>query len=319
MEMNDELLIKFLLKETSEDENTIVNDWLLASPANAAQLAQFEKIWNASKQLAATSQVDEEQAWLKFKAKADALPVAQPIVKSLKRNHLWLRIAAVLVVAFSVWSLYTILGPSAYIEVVSTDQVLNKTLPDGSALTINKNTQISYANNFKKHRSVRLKEGDVFFDVAHDKQHPFVIDIDDVDVEVVGTSFNIKHRKDNTEIVVETGIVKVKLNDQEIRLVKGEKLLISPATKQLQKEQSTDQLYNYYRTKLFIANNTPLQKLVEALNEAYGSNVVVDDKVNVTFTGPLELGDLDQNLSVICDALKLKITRNQKEILLSYP
>ena len=317
--MNDELLIKFLLKETSEDENTIVNDWLLASPANAAQLAQFEKIWNASKQLAATSQVDEEQAWLKFKAKADALPVAHTIVKPLKRNHLWLRVAAVLVLAFSAWSLYTIFGPSAYIEVVSSDQVLNKTLPDGSALTINKNTQISYANNFKKHRSVRLKEGDVFFDVAHDKQHPFVIDIDDVDVEVVGTSFNIKHRKDNTEIVVETGIVKVTLNDQEIRLVKGEKLLISPATKQLQKEQSTDQLYNYYRTKLFIANNTPLQKLTETLNEAYGSNIVVDDKVKITFTGPLELGNLDQNLKVICDALQLKITRNQKEILLSYP
>ena len=319
MEMNDELLIKFLLKETSEDENTIVNDWLLASPANAAQLTQFEKIWNASKQLAATSQVDEEQAWLKFKAKADALPVAQPIVKPLKRNHLWLRIAAVLVVAFSVWSLYTILGPSAYIEVVSTDQVLNKTLPDGSALTINKNTQISYANNFKKNRSVRLKEGDVFFDVAHDKQHPFVIDIDDVDVEVVGTSFNIKHRKDNTEIVVETGIVKVKLNDQEIRLVKGEKLLISPATKQLQKEQSTDQLYNYYRTKLIIANNTPIQKLVETLNEAYGSNIVVDEKVKDTFTAPLVVGDLEGNLKIICDVLKLKITRNQKEILLSYP
>lgn len=319
MEMNDELLIKFLLKETSEDENTIVNDWLLDKPENVAQFAQFEKIWDASKQLAATSEVDEEQAWLKFKAKADALPAAQPIVKPLKRNHLWLRVAAVLVVAFASWSLYTLLMPAKYIEVVATNEILNKTLPDGSALTINKNTQISYANNFETHRSVRLKEGDVFFDVAHDKQHPFVIDIDDVDVEVVGTSFNIKHRKDNTEIVVETGIVKVKLGDQEIRLVKGEKLLISPATKLLQKEQNTDQLYNYYRTKLFIANNTPLEKLVETLNEAYGSHVVVDDKVNEIFTGPLELGNLDQNLSIICYALKLKITRNQKEILLSYP
>lgn len=319
MEMNDELLIKFLLKETSEDENTIVNDWLLASPENVAQFAQFEKIWNASKQLAATSEVDEEQAWLKFKAKADALPTAQTIVKPLKRNHLWLRIAAVLVVAFASWSLYTLLAPAKYIEVVVTNEVLNKTLPDGSALTINKNTQISYANNFKEDRNVRLKEGDVFFDVAHDKQHPFIIAIDDVDVEVVGTSFNIKHRKENTEIVVETGIVKVRLNDQEIRLVKGEKLLISPATKQLQKEQNTDQLYNYYRTKLIIANNTPIQKLVETLNEAYDSHIVVDEKVKDTFTAPLVVGDLEGNLKIICDVLKLKITRNQKEILLSYP
>ncbi|KQB99791.1 FecR family protein [Pedobacter sp. Hv1] len=319
MEVNDELLIKFLLKETSEDENTIVNDWLLENPENVAQFAQLEKIWNASKQLAAKSEVNEEQAWLKFKAKADALPAAQTIVKPLKRNNLWLRIAAVLVVAIASWSLYTVLMPAKYIEVVSTNEVLNKTLPDGSALTINKNTQISYAKNFKTNRNIRLKEGDVFFDVAHDKQHPFVIDVDNVDVEVVGTSFNIKHRKENTEIVVETGIVKVKLGDQEIRLIKGEKLLISPATKQLIKEQNTDQLYNYYRTKLFIANNTPLQKLVATLNEAYGSHIVVDDKVKETFTGPLELGNLDQNLSIICQVLELKLTRNQKEILLSYP
>lgn len=318
MEMNDELLIKFLLKETSADENTIVNDWLLAAPANAAQLAQFEKIWKTSKLLQAQSEVDEEQAWLKFKAKADAQSAQAIAIKPLKRNFGWLKVAAIFAVVFSAWALYSVFS-SSYTELISNQQVLNKTLPDGSALTINKNSEISYASNFKQNRNVHLKEGDVFFDVAHDKQHPFTIEIDEINVEVVGTSFNIKHRNDHTEIVVESGIVKVNLGNQEIRLLKGEKLLISPTTKALQKEQSTDQLYNYYRTKLIIANNTPLKKVVEILNEAYDSHIVVDEKVKDTFTAPLEVGDLESNLNVICEALKLKITRNQKEILLSYP
>ncbi len=318
MEINDELLIKFLLKETSEEENTIVNDWLLAAPANALQLAQIEKIWTASELLAAQSEVDEEQAWLKFKTKVDAQPQAVPIVKPLQRNYRWLKVAAVLVVAFGAWIAYSVFS-SSYIELVAQQEVLSKTLPDGSALTINKHSEVSYASNFKQNRNVRLKEGDVFFDVAHDQQHPFTIEIDQVGVEVVGTSFNIKHRNDHTEIVVESGIVKVKLDEQELRLVKGEKLLISPATKALKKEQNTDQLYNYYRTKLIIANDTPIQKLVETLNEAYDVHIVVDDQVKDTFTGPLEVGDLEANLRIICQVLNLKITRNQKEILLSYP
>ena len=167
---------------------------------------------------------------------------------------------------------------------------------------------------------MRLEKGDVFFEVAHDRRNPFVIEIDKVNVQVVGTSFNIKHLKGETEIVVETGVVKVSLNNEEVSLIKGEKLLIDGKTKKMIKQQSTNQLYNYYRTKLFAAYNTPLSELIEILNEAYSSNVVLADPIkNLEFNSTLELNSsLDKNLELICETLGLKIIRNQKEILLSY-
>lgn len=318
MEVNDEMLIRFLLNETRVEENAMVQHWLLERPENAAQLVQLQKIWQASKNLANASAIDETQAWDAFKTKVAALPKSAPIIKPLKRIPTWLKVAAVLVLGFGVWSVYTIFGASAFIDIDPSNEVYSKILPDGSELTINKHTQLSYANNFKQNRKIRLKTGNVFFNVAHDQANPFMIAVDQVKVEVVGTSFNIKHVNQETEVVVETGIVKVQWGDQAISLVKGEKVVINSTTRQLQKMQSTDQLYNYYKTKLFVANNTPLEELVKVLNEAYNSKIVLDQEVKETFTGPLELGELTDNLKIICDVLKLKVSRNQKEILLSY-
>lgn len=318
--MNDEILIKFLLKETNEEENRQVNQWLAADGENAKYFAQLQKIWEASGNMAPQDEPDVEAAWLKFKAKADALP-AQPAstVKPLKaRSQSWLRIAAVLVLAVGAWMAYTVLRP-AYIEILPSDTVSSQVLPDGSELTLNKNTTMSYARNFGNNRSVKLLHGEAFFKVAYDKTRPFVIDVDEVSVQVVGTSFNVKHLSQHqTEVVVESGIVKVRLGQEEVKLVKGERIQIGLATKQLAKQPSRDQLYSYYRTGMFESNSTPLHELVDVLNEAYGSQVVVsDDAKDIPFTAPLKYGSLAKNLDIICEALDLKVVRNQRQLVLS--
>ena len=317
--MTDELLIKFLLKETSEEENTAIQEWLAADPANISVFIQFEKIWEAGKTLTPTSKVDEEQAWNKFREKTIKLKKEQAVVIPLKKNYTWLKVAAVFVLAIGAWTLYQLMSPVAYTNLTASNEVLIKTLPDGSELTINKKSQLSYASDFKNDRSVRLDSGEVFFNVAHDKTRPFLIKADQVSVEVVGTSFNVKHTVNKTEVIVETGIVKVRLGDEEIRLVKGERVSIGKSTKKLQKEQSEDQLYNYYRSKLFFFNGTPLPEVAEILNEAYGVKISVDPaaRKHTLFTTLKLSSTLEENLGIICDALNVTLSRNQQEILLS--
>lgn len=335
--MTDELLIKFLLNETSEEEGMTVQAWLEADPSNRAYFGQFKKIWKAGKKLAVSSTVDEEQAWLKFKERASknaadnkALNTAdhetpsadanETIVRPLRPNFSWLKIAAILVMTGGIWMAYSLFGPDRYKDLIAENQVLIEQLPDGSELTLNKNSEISYVRNFKKHRHVKLSKGDVFFNVAHDKAHPFVIDINKVSVTVVGTSFNIKRLNDQTEIVVETGIVRVELNGEKIELHKGEKILIGRPDAKLIKEKNTDQLYNYYRSNLFIANNTPLQKLVDVINEAYGSEISINDPslAAETMTTTFKVTDgLEASLKVIMGTMDVKTTRNGNKILLS--
>lgn len=316
--MTDELLIKFLLNETREEEVLAVQEWLAADPANRTYFEQFEKIWKASKKLALSSTVDEQQAWLNFKEKASKSQHTT-VVKPLKQNFGWMKIAAMLLLIGGAWMVYSIFSPERYKEVIAENRVLVQQLPDGSELTLNKNSEISYVRNFKKHRHVKLSKGDVFFSVAHDKKKPFVIDIDKISVTVVGTSFNIKHLNGLTEVIVETGIVSVELNDEKIELRKGEKVLIGPAAK-LAKEPNTDQLYNYYRSNLFTASNTPLYKMVDVMNEAYGTEISINDPslAAETISTTFKVDDgLEYNLDVIRRTLDLKIIRNENKILLS--
>ncbi|MEQ7801773.1 FecR family protein [Pedobacter sp. ASV1-7] len=315
--MTDELLIKFLLKETAEDEHISVQNWINASPANKEHFTKFEKIWNSSKNLSTKKDISEIEAWERFKQKAH---VQQPEIIKIKPNFGWLKIAAVLFVIAASWSLYQILSPVSYIPVLAGNKVTTKILPDGSEITLNKNAKISYANNFKNNRTIHLEKGSVFFNVVHDKTKPFVIDIDKISVLVVGTSFNIKHLKEQTEVIVETGIVKVSLNKEEINLQKGEKVIIKNNVDQLVKTQNTDQLYNYYRSNELVTNNTPLWHVVEVINEAYGSTVIIKDpaikglSLNTTLKTSASLED---NLQVICKTLNLTLIRNQNEIILS--
>lgn len=317
--MTDELLIKFLLKETSEEENTAIQEWLAADPANISVFIQFEKIWEAGKTLAPISKVDEEAAWNKFREKTTKLKREAAVVLPLKKNYTWLKVAAVFVLAIGAWTLYQLMSPVAYTNLTASNEVLIKTLPDGSELTINKKSQLSYASDFKNDRSVRLDSGEVFFNVAHDKTRPFIIKADQVSVEVVGTSFNVKHTVNKTEVIVETGIVKVRLGNEEIRLIKGERVSISNDTKKLLKEQSEDQLYNYYRSKLFVCNGNPLTEVAEVLNEAYDVNISVDPAARkyTLFTTLKLSATLEENLKLICETFDLTFSRNQREILLS--
>lgn len=318
--MTDELLIKFLLKETSEEENTTIQEWLAADPANISRFIQFEKIWEASKILAPESKIDEEQAWNTFKEKTTKLnKKEEAVVLPLKKNYTWLKVAAVFVLAIGAWTLYQLMAPIAYTELTASNEVLLRTLPDGSELTINKKTQLSYASDFKNNRSVRLDSGEVFFSVAHDKTRPFVIKADQVSVEVVGTSFNVKHYSNQTQVIVETGIVKVRLGNEEIRLIKGERIFISNVTKKLIKEQSENQLYNYYRSKQFICTGNTLAEVAQVLGEAYDVRInIAPAAQQLTLFTTLKLtSTLDENLKLICNTFELTRSGNEQEILLS--
>lgn len=317
--MSDDLLIKFLLRETDPKEDEQVRQWLSEDPENLREFERFELIWSKSKQLESESSVDPEQAWKNFQQK---LPEHQSngSLHKLKRNFSWLRVAAVLFIISAAWSVYIMLNNS-YSSISSGELVRTELLPDGSSVTLNKNAILSYQKGFKgEQRKVRLEQGEVFFEVSPDKNKPFIIETSDLNIRVLGTSFNVKQINNYTEVIVESGIVQVSMNDRQIRLTKGEKIKFIHGSKELIRETNTDLLYQYYRSKQFSANNTPLSRVVEILNEAYHSNIVIEDpaiadlKLNATFNDE----SLDTILQVITETFKIRMVSENDKIILKY-
>ena len=202
--------------------------------------------------------------------------------------------------------------------VVAQQMVVIDTLPDNSVVTVNKGSSISYLSKFKgETRQVSLK-GEAFFNVTPNKKKPFIISVNDVQITVVGTSFNVKTVNGNTDVVVETGIVKVTRAGKTVELKANEEVVVNVKDSALTKEKVSDQLYKYYRTKEFICDDTPLWKLVEVINEAYNSHVVIGDPAlkDMGITTTFNNESLEQVLNVISLTLNIKIVKEGDTIIL---
>jgi ferric-dicitrate binding protein FerR (iron transport regulator) len=314
--INDEILVKYLLGEATQEEQHNILQWL-KKEENHTYFDHFKLIWDTSKKLAKNSSVDEEAAWQRFKQRKDTIAATQARPSTIPLTQKpWLRAAALILLLAGALT-YIILEQQP-VTIASHDQVLIQTLPDGSVITLNKNAALSYPKEFgRADRRVVLK-GEAFFNITPNKKKPFIITANETNVKVVGTSFNVKITTEKTEVVVETGIVEVAKSRYAIRVQPNERATVFKDREQPLKQKNPDLLYNYYRTKEFVCNGTPLYKLVEVLNEAYNVEIVIENEQikNLALTTTFKNESLNDILQVISATFNIKVEKSGKQILL---
>jgi transmembrane sensor len=307
------------LGEADEGEMAQVNKRLAEDAVYKKYFEQFKTIWNSSKSIAVQSTTDENAAWQRFK---NRVTYQGQNVQPEKSKFGWMKVAAAVIVLIGIGVISYLFinkeNPVKDIAIQSLQQVVNDTLSDASVITLNKNSTLTYPEKFKgKTRTVALK-GEAFFKITPSKEKPFIIAVNDVQVKVVGTSFNIKEANGNTEIIVETGIVQVTKNGQTVELKAGEKINVVQGNAVLAKEAVKDKLYNYYRTKEFVCDETPLWKLVEVLNEAYGADIAIKNNAikNLPITTTFLNESLEQVLLVIGETFNITVIKKDNRIIL---
>lgn len=324
----DEILVKFVIGEATAAEEQQVLAWTKENKANEKYLEHFRLIWETSKTLQQESTLDEELSWQEFKQlrsdrEHDQIGAKnERPVYTLKKGKSWMQIAAtwavILGAALFLFSRYFPAEPEL-LTLQSFDTVKSDTLSDGSVITLNKNSRAEYPAKFTGNtREMKLLSGEAFFDIAHDRKKPFIVHVKDAAVRVLGTSFNIRNSPDQAEVIVETGIVEVSRKKVIVRLKPAEKAEINYRTDELKKSINPDQFYNYYRTKEFVANKTPLWRIVEVLNDVYKVNIQVPDRAlaNRQLTTTLRLGSLDPILDIIAIAFNAQIVHEADKIII---
>jgi transmembrane sensor len=321
--MNDDLLVKYLVGESTEQESAFVEQWIAADEENRKYFEQYKWVWEESRHLEPPGAPSETEAWEHFKLVRNRKEKDRArVIPFRSRFSLWQQIAAVLLVLISGSLLYyfftnrTTNESGKFVALSSKDQVIRDTLSDGSIVTLNKKSRLSYPATFSgSSRSVEM-EGEAFFNIAHDKNKPFVIHTGGLDITVVGTSFNVKNSRDETSIIVETGVVEVSRNKEVIRLNPKEMVIASGGKMVI--EKSTDILYNYYRTKEFVCDNTPLWKLVNVLNEVYDAHIRIESEnlKKLPLTTTFREESLENILKIITETFGIRMENKNGEIIL---
>ncbi|WP_332367878.1 FecR family protein [Spirosoma telluris] len=207
--IDDALLGKFLAGETDPAESARVRAWLSNRSGNKSETSQddfarFERIWEAAEPDQA--EVDTDAAWRSVRQKmrtTDRNPVSRseptirpfPISRGEPRrdwNQPIFRIAAVLALVASFgWLLYQFRSMSRdypaehIVTLVTNDQKLRKTLPDGTRILLNRHSMLTYPVAFDKDRREVTLTGEAFFDVTPDASRPFRIEARNSVVQVL--------------------------------------------------------------------------------------------------------------------------------------
>ncbi|WP_316822001.1 FecR family protein [Pedobacter gandavensis] len=202
-------------------------------------------------------------------------------------RKLWYRYAAAAVLAgvlLGIGILYQVNQPIA----INTPygKLKTITLPDGSLVTLNANSTIKYDRNWDKNeiREVWI-DGEAFLKVKHlntsgkvlDRER-FVVHTGDVNVEVLGTSFNVNDRRGRTEVALLEGKISLGLNGAA-----GKPLVLAPGDiaafehgKLLVKPINVAQYASWKDGKLNF-NNVQAAKIFDYFEDVYGYKVIVND------------------------------------------
>jgi ferric-dicitrate binding protein FerR (iron transport regulator) len=321
-DINNDLLVKYLLGESSGNENRVVEAWIASDPSNKKYFDHFKLIWDESKTLASYSEVNTEAAWKRFNERIKNPAAVNPVVKRMNPRLQWMRVAALCVVVAASALAFYLYQSNKEVETMtvrSSTTIVNDTLPDGSIVILNKNSLISFPEKFSGDTRLVALKGEAFFNITPNKNKPFIIHVNDVEIKVLGTSFNVRQVNGKTEVIVESGIVQVVKDQKTVRLKPKEKTITSWYDSSLVKVETADRLYNYYHSKEFVCSATPLQQLVETLNAAYDSNIIIenDSLRDLKITTVFKNESLDTIISIISETLKIKVDRKGKTIILN--
>ncbi|NII85710.1 MULTISPECIES: FecR family protein [unclassified Pedobacter] len=303
--INDDLLAKYLLGEATVSEIEQVEAWAASNLDNRKQLEDFKTILEKSK-LQIDPEIDEQQALARLNARLETEK------KTISYTFI-LRWVAVVFIFFSAGLFFYNNLIANKINVNSGESTLTQALPDGSTAILNKQSALSFVGGFfNKTRDVKLK-GEAFFKVSADKSKPFIISVNDVQVTVVGTAFNVKSNGKDVIVIVESGIVKVNNQNDSVRLTAGERVEVSEDQRHLSKGENQGKLYNYYYSNELVCDGTPLNDLVAVLNEKFKSNIVIVNPAlkSLPISTTFKNESLKEILNVIAETFKIKIEYGQ--------
>ena len=164
-------------------------------------------------------------------------------------------------------------------------------LSDGSRVTLNAMSKLEFPIAFVgKTRTVSLTEGEAFFQIVKDKQKPFFVQTPKMNIQVVGTSFNVKAYKNTAEIkgTLFEGKIKVQEDTVEFDLEPGQELVYDAAIGKYRFVKTADlEQVSSWRQGILNFKSATIGEVMQTLERRYDIDVQYNGKIAQAFTAEI--------------------------------
>jgi transmembrane sensor len=197
-------------------------------------------------------------------------------------------------------------------------------MPDGTMAFLNSGTILKYDNSFgKRNRNVELV-GEAYFEVSHNKDLPFIIRANEVEIEVVGTKFNVMAYPD--EEYIETTVTEGKVNVREttgtssLFLTANQRATYHKSTKLLALKDIRTEPSISWKDNVLSFDNENFEDVIKKLERWYNVSIVVEgkDSLEDRFTLTIRHESLKEVLDLINRTTPFNYSINEDKVKITY-
>lgn len=292
-EINEELLIRYCSGDITGQERIAVENWISRSDEHLEIAKQIYYLYFAAESLHTMKDVDSQAALKMMKRKLFSKKV------SLFRSRLQ-RIAAILFIPLLCSALYLLLKADLqgddYIEIRTNPGIVTSlVLPDSSVVWLNSESYLRYPVKFKGDARIVTLTGEGYFNVAKDEKRKFIVNtLDNTQIEVHGTEFNVEaYRKDNkiTTTLVSGKISLAYLSEnkqsQKILMRPNQKVIIDSESGKVSLITANIAPDIAWKDGMIIFNDTPLADALKILSKRFSADFIIKNPsvIDNRFTG----------------------------------
>lgn len=312
------LIARYLEGMASPEEAMLLEDWKNESSENQQLYDHYERLFSENQ----FQGVNTDAAWKKVSGEISQNTKVIP----LRNWRYWtVAAAAILVLALIVPTLMDSgngiepPNPDPVAESEEKSNIITATngvkffaLEDGSTVDLTDGSSLELDKDFKNGERRSKLKGSGRFTVVHDEAHPFIIDVEGLEVHDIGTVFDITTNRDTVKVVVLEGAVELRKNGQVFAMEEGDSAFYLISQRLIQEyptEEAKDNLTIGF-------DDQELQHIVKVISNYFDESIVIKDEeiktdsVTISFTNaPLEIV-----LTVLEDVAEVRAVRKPNQI-----
>jgi ferric-dicitrate binding protein FerR (iron transport regulator) len=320
--MNEENLIRYIKGEiTSESDILMVLEWIESSPENQKFYNQLKNLWVAT--------------GLDYPDKVMIPDFSFQITKQIKTKDKFfislLKYVAVFILAFALGSYSLYFFNQSQLNKLSTlyntinvpyGQRSHIILYDGTNVWLNSGTKFRYPVAFSSQTRNVFLEGEAYFEVAKDSVHPFLVSAGQLNVEVLGTHFNICAYPEDNEFTttLEEGSVNAvnTMNGKRILINPGEQIILKRETNEMNELKVNSNLFTSWKENMMKFDNATFADVIKKMERWYDVKIKVDPSLSTKdrFTMTIKTESLREMLSLVSKTTKMKYEIKENNVLI---
>lgn len=305
--------------------DTFWQEWLEQHPEKASMLREARTLVHFL-QFRTEMPYPEEKQEVRQRIFSQVRNTASPVRLPARTLFRWYQVAAVaslLMVGAAVWFFYFL---SPYIQYqTSYSEQREIRLPDSTVVNLNANSVLKLNSEWhdEKVREVWL-EGEAYFEVVKQPQAAdgrFIVHTRELDIEVLGTAFNVQARRGKTEVVLSEGQVALKQAGQQksITMEPGEKASLNE-NQVFSKVRVNPEHYASWKNNRLFFDNEPLREIFLSIQDMCGYRIRVSkpEFLQKQFTGSCPTDDVNILITAIAETFNLRVEHEGDDIIF-YP